>query len=202
MRIVTPLVLLAGLMAASPHTQAQVKIGTVDLRRVFDDYYKTRTADAELKDRAAELDKERKALLEAYQKLKDDYDKALSSAAELALSAEERDRRKKAAEEKLVALRAKEQEIAQFDREARTSLEEQQRRMREKILEEIRAMIAAKAKAGRFTLVLDTSTPDTRLLPVVLYSSGENDLTTVVLDALNAAAPPGYSPNKKPESPK
>lgn len=201
MRTVSSLVLLVGLWAASVATgSAQVKIGTVDLRKVFDDYYKTRTADAELKDRAAELDKERKAMVEAYQKLKDEYDKALSSAADLALSAEERDRRKKAAEEKLLALRTKEQEISTFDREARASLEEQQRRMREKILEEIRTMISVKAKAGNFALVLDTSTADPRVPPVVLYTSGENDLTGIVLDALNATAPPGYSPNKKPDS--
>lgn len=201
MRVASCLVLLVGLVAVgTARSPAQVRIGTIDLRKVFDDYHKTRTADAELKGRADELDKERKAMVEAYQKLKDEYDKALTSAAELALSAEERDRRKKAAEEKLLALRSKEQEIAQFDREARTSLEEQQRRMREKILEEIRTMINVKAKAGNFTLVLDTSTADTRMPPVVLYSSGENDLTSLVLDALNATAPPGYSPNKKPES--
>lgn len=199
MRVAPYFVLVVGLLASGPaRAPAQVKIGTINLHKVFDEYYKTRTADAELKERAAELDKERKAMVEAYQKLKDEYDKALTSAAELALSADERDRRKKAAEEKLLALRTKEQAITQFDREARTSLEEQQRRMREKILEEIRAMINTKAKAGNFTLVLDTSTVSSVVPPVVLYTSGENDLTSLVLEALNAAAPPGQPRTKKP----
>jgi Skp family chaperone for outer membrane proteins len=198
MKTALNLLLLAGLCTAgAPNLDAQVKIGTIDLRKVFDDYHKTRTADAALKERAAELDKDRKALVEAYQKLREDYDKALTAAADPAISAEERDRRKKAAEEKLLALRAKEQEITQFDREARTALDEQQRLMRDKILGEIRNMINVKAKAGNFTLVLDTSTADPRVPPVVLYSSGENDLTAMVLEALNATAPPGYSPDKK-----
>ena len=44
------------------------KIGIIDLRKVFDDYYKTKAADAKLKDQATDLDKERKALLDQYQK--------------------------------------------------------------------------------------------------------------------------------------
>jgi outer membrane protein len=182
---------------------AQGKIGTIDMRKVFDDYHKTRTADAELKDRAAELDKERKLLVDSYTKIKEEYDKALDSANDPIVSAEEREKRKKAAENRLLELRAKEQEIGVFDREARSNLDERQRRMRDKILEEIRSFITAKAKAEGFMLVLDTSSADPRMLPpVVLYSSGENDLTTAILNQLNLTAPPGYSPDKKKEEKK
>ena len=59
---------------------AQTKIAIVDLRKVFDDYYKTQAADSTLKDRAGDLEKERKALTDQYQKLTDDYKKALDGA--------------------------------------------------------------------------------------------------------------------------
>lgn len=183
------LLLTLTLALAAFSTQAQVKIATLDLKRAFEEYHKTKTADAALKERAADLDRERKTLLEAYQKAKEEYEKILQGTNDQAVSADERDKRKKAAEGKLLDLRAKEQEITQFDREARTNLEEQQRRMRDKVLEEIRAVITAKAKAGGFTMVLDTSTVDPRQPPVVLYTNGENDLTTAVLDQLNATAP-------------
>lgn len=181
---------------------AQGKIGTIDLRKVFDDYHKTKTADSAIKDRAADLDKERKTMVEAYQKAKEEYEKLQPGLNDPAVSADERDKRKKAAETRLLDLRAKEQELGQFDREARTNLEEQSRRMREKILEEIRTVITARAKTGSFAMVIDTSSPDPRVPPVVLYSSGENDLTALVLDQLNATAPAGYSPDKKKDEKK
>jgi outer membrane protein len=190
--------LTLALVLAACGANAQGKIATIDLRRIFDEYHKTKTADAAIKDRAADLDKERKTLLDAFQKAKEEYEKALQGTNDQAVSADERDKRKKAAEGRLLDLRAKEQEIGQFDREARTNLEEQQRRMRDKILEEIRSVITAKAKAGSFSMALDTSTADPRQPPVVLYTNGENDLTAAVLDQLNAAAPRNaVTPDKK-----
>src|SRR5262245_53736184 len=117
---------------------AQTRLATIDLRKVFDDYHKTKTADAALKDAASELDNERKYTIEGYTKAKEEYEKALPSAGDQAVSADEREKRKKAAEAKLLSLRQTEQEITQYDREARTRLDEKQRRMRENILEEIR----------------------------------------------------------------
>ena len=179
--------------------QAQGKIGTIDMSKVFNGYYKTKTADAALKERGADLEKERKTMVDSYTKIKEEYDKLLSSANDPAVSAEEREKRKKATEGKLLELRAKEQEVTVFDREARANLAEQERRMREKILEEIRTIINVKAKAAGYALVLDTTSADPRVLPVVLYTSGENDLTSLILEQLNATAPPGFSPDKKPE---
>jgi Skp family chaperone for outer membrane proteins len=65
----------------------------------------------------------------------------------------------------------------------------QRRRMRETILTEIRTMINAKAKAGNFTLVVDTAAETPNATPVIVYSSGENDLTASLLEQLNAGAP-------------
>ena len=61
---------------------------------------------------------------------------------------------------------------------------------REKILTEIKNVITTKSKAGNFTLVLDSSTAEPAgRPPVILYTNGDNDLTTAVLDQLNANAP-------------
>ena len=195
------LVVLASFLAAFS-ASAQGKIGTIDLRKVFDDYHKTKTADAGLKERAADLDKERKTMLEGYQKSKEEYEKALNSTTDQAVSADERDKRKKTAESKLLELRAKEQEITQFDREARSNLDEQQRRMRDKILEEIRAVINVKAKAAGYGLILDSASESANRTPVVLYTSGETDLTTAVLEQLNVNAPPGSGPDRKKDDKK
>ncbi|MGI8967063.1 MAG: hypothetical protein ACR2H1_13385, partial [Limisphaerales bacterium] len=46
------------------NVHAQVKIGIIDLRKVFDGYNKTKQADAILKDEAADLDKQRKEMVD------------------------------------------------------------------------------------------------------------------------------------------
>lgn len=170
---------------------AQGKVGIIDLRKVFDEYHKTRTADARLKDQAADLDKERKAMMDQYQKSTDDYKTALDGANDQAVSVDEREKRKKTAESKLLDIKKLEQDIGQFNNQARTVLEEEQRKLRDKILVEIRNVINAKAKAAGYALVVDSAAESINKTPVVMYTNGENDLTTPVLAELNANVPPG-----------
>jgi Skp family chaperone for outer membrane proteins len=167
----------------------QGKVGIIDLREVFDKYHKTKTADAHLKDHAADLDKERKIMIEQYQKATDDYKTALDGANDQAVSADEREKRKKTAESKLLDIKKLEGDIGQFDRQARTTLEEEQRKYRDRILAEIRTIITNKAKAGGYTLVIDSAAETVNKTPVVMYNNGENDITTAVLADLNANAP-------------
>src|SRR5438874_6342574 len=107
--------LILAFCALSLPGYGQSKIALVDLRKVFDDYYKTKTADATLKDRAGDLDKERKALMDQGQKLTEDYKKALDGANDQAVASDERDKRKKTAEAKLLELKELENNLAQFD---------------------------------------------------------------------------------------
>jgi len=168
---------------------AQTKIATVDLRKLFDNYWKTKQADGALKDLETELKKELTALRESHKKVTEDYQKLLADANDQAVSNEERDRRKKSAEGKLRDIKESEDTIKGYVTQADERLLLQRRRMREKILEEIRGMINAKAKEGNYSLVVDTAAETPNGTPVVVYSSGENDLTTGLLDQLNAGAP-------------
>jgi outer membrane protein len=169
---------------------AEPKIATVDLKKVFDDYYKTKLADASIKEEATGLEKDRKALLDEHQKSVDEYKKILEEANNQAVSSDEREKRKKEAEGKLIKVNDLRQTIDQFDRTARGNLDEKLRQTRDKILSEIRNVISAKAKSGGFTMVLDSSTADQAgRPPVVLFTNGDNDITTAVLAQLNANAP-------------
>ncbi len=113
----------------------------------------------------------------------------LEDANNMAVSADEREKRKKAAESKLRDLQDIEQKIQQFRATATTTMEEQERRMRENIVGEIRAVVSAKAKGAGYTLVLDIAGESRSLIPVVIYSNGENDITDAILAQLNATAP-------------
>jgi outer membrane protein len=167
----------------------QGKIAIVDLRKVFEDYYKTKAADAQLKDQAADLAKESKAYMEQYQKASDEYKKLLDEANNQAVSSDEREKRKKAAEGKLVEIKELETTIRQFDNTARTTLEEKKRQMREKILTAIRDIINVKARAAGYSMVIDTTAESINQTPVVIYNNGDNDITAAVLQELNASAP-------------
>lgn len=177
------------LSAAVVPSSAQTKIGTVDLKKVFDGYFRTKQADAQLKERAADAEKVLKSMMDDYQTANDEYKKLVESASDQAISNEERARRKQAAETKLLDIKDIEQSIAQFRRSTQATLDEQKRRMRESILREITEIVSTKAKARNLTLVVDTAAESINQTLVVLYSDGQNDLTQEVLDEVNSKAP-------------
>ena len=181
------LILLLTTMAVPAFGQGRT--ATIDLRKVFDNYWKRKEADSQLKERTREMDKDLKGLIEDYKKLKDDYTKLQSSATDAAVAAEERDRRKKAAEAKLLEIRESEQNIENFNRQAKATLDEQMRRMRERILGEIKTAVTSKAKTAGYATVFDVSAESINGTPVLIFNNGENDITDEVLTQINATAP-------------
>lgn len=198
-KIVIVLSVLSLLISAA---HAQPKIALIDLRKVFDEYYKTKQADANLKDEAGDLEKQRKEMVDDLKKGEEDWKKLIDKSNDQAIAAEERANSKKAAEKKYVELKDMEQTVAQFERSSRAKLGEKQRRKRDAILVEIREIVNKKAKAAGYTMVVDSAAASINDTPVVLYNNGENDLTTNVLAQLNASAPPLSKPQEKQAEPK
>lgn len=187
LRNVVPALTLVLLMCGSAWGQS--RIATIDLRKLFDNYWKTKQADAALKDRKADIDKEYKTMVDEWKKAKDEYQSLLGEANDQTRSLEERDKRKKSAEDKFKQIKESEDAITQYERSARTTLDEQKKRMRDSILDEIRTTVNGKAKAGGYMLVFDTAAESINNTPVVMFTSNENDLTEAVLAQLNAGAP-------------
>src|SRR5215470_18720649 len=182
-----PVVLLLSWMSGS--ALAQGRIATIDLRKVFDNYWKTKQADAALKDRAADMEKEYKNMDEDWKKSKQDYQTLLNSANDQNVSLDEREKRKKTAEDKLKAIKETEDTISQYERQSRSTLDEQRRRMRDNILVEIRNVLNARAKSASYGLVVDTAAESVNNTPIVLYFNNDNDVTEEILKALNSGAP-------------
>src|SRR5215470_12065221 len=111
-------IILMGVLSGS--AMAQNRIATVDLRKVFDGYWKKRQAEAALKERQTDMEKEDRNMVDDYKKVKDDYQSLLSSANDQAVSTEERDKRKTAAEERFRRMKEMEDNIAAYERQART----------------------------------------------------------------------------------
>jgi Skp family chaperone for outer membrane proteins len=168
---------------------AQTKIGTVDLRKLFDGFWKTKQAQNVLNDRKAQLDTDDKGMRDDLKKGSEEYQKLLEQANDQALSTDQRDKRKQAAADKLKQLQDSKAAIDQFERQAQVTLQEQQIRMRDNILTEIKAAVTAKAKTAGYSLVIDAAAETANATTAVVYSSGENDLTDAVLKQLNEGAP-------------
>ena len=169
---------------------AQTRIASVDLSKVFTDYWKTKQATLALEERKADLIKELESFNDEKKKLLEQYQKLNAEANDQAVSTEERDKRKKATEAKLKELKDSDESIKQFTARSDTDLKSQFQRMRNNVLGEIKETVNAKAKAGSYSLVLDSAAETINGTRVFLYSNGENDLTAAVLEQLNAAAPP------------
>ncbi|MGP8218356.1 MAG: OmpH family outer membrane protein [Limisphaerales bacterium] len=168
---------------------AQTKIVTVDLRKLFDGYWKTKQAQIALNDRKVQLDNDDKSMRDDLKKGGDEYQKLLAQANDQVLSADERDKRKQAAADKLKQLQDSKTAIDQFERQAQVTLSEQGQRMRDNILSEIKAAVAAQGKVAGYSLVIDAAAETANATTAVIYSNGENDLTDAVLKRLNTGAP-------------
>lgn len=185
--------LLVALAVAGPATamaQTGVKVGVIDLKKVFDGYWKTKQADVNLKSQVAEMEKQSKTMVDAYERLSGEYKKALDGSNDQAVSAEEQGKRKKTAEAKLMEMREVEQSIQQFNRTSRTQLAEKSRQMRENILKEIKEAVSAKSKAAGYDLVVDSAAETANGTPLVMFWNGQGDITEAVLSHINANAPP------------
>lgn len=178
---------------------AQGRIATVDLKKLFDGYWKTKQADAALKERGAELEKEFKKMMEDYKQAKEEYTKLAGATDDPAASDAERQRKKKEAEEKLRSIKDQEETMQKFQAQARSTVDEQRRRMRDNILGEVRKALDGKAKVEGYTLVIDTAAETVNATPVVLFNKGDNDITDVLLAQLNANAPPEALQEKSDE---
>lgn len=185
-KLILTVTLLAALAGVA---SAQTRIATVDLSKVFTDYWKTKQATLALEERKADLIKELESFTDEKKKLMEQYQKLNAEANDQAVSTEERDRRRKATEAKLKELKESDESIKQFTVRSDTDLKDQFKRMRNNVLSEINETVNAKAKAGGYNLVLDTAAESINGTRVFLYASVENDLTKIVLDQLNAAAP-------------
>jgi outer membrane protein len=192
--------LAASLLATAPLRAADVKIGFVDLKKIFDGYYKTKQADTQLKERVADAEKVMKGLGDDYQKAQEDYKKLVDSSNDQAVSADEREKRKKNAEAKLSELQSIEQSVRQFRTTTQTALEEQKRRMREEILAYLKGVITSHAKKNNYTHVMDSAAESLNQTPIILYSNGANDFTDDVLAEINTNAPAEVATDTKPKS--
>jgi len=183
---------------------ADFKIATVDLRRTFDSYYKTVLASNANSNTIAERDKQIKAMIADRTKLEEDWQKAEDAANNQAASPEVRTQSKKEADRIAIAARIQNETISNTYAHSELKIREDMVQHVTDITTEIRSVMEVMAKKQGYTMVLDRTALTMTGNPLVLYTSGENDLTEALIKELNSTAPPDFavpSASPNPASP-
>src|SRR5690242_18243008 len=167
---------------------AETKIGTVDFKKVYENYWKKQQSEKIINEMKDDARKEHNNQLNEIKKVNEEYQNIQSTATDPALSQDEREKRKKTAEDKFRQLRDMDSILKDYDRNAEIRIREQIERTMNRMVDEIRTVITAKAKSAGFSLVIDVSALSGVATPVVFYTNNENDMTEGVITALNVNA--------------
>ena len=193
-----------GSLAFSPMAQAQgsMKIGTLDMKLVFDSYYKTKEAEGKINEARNQAKKELDERLETFNKAQADARKLNEEANKPELTEKAKAEKAKVLNEKLQALGTLQREIQEFQQTRERQLSEQSVRSRNTLLEEINVVVATKIKAAGYDLVLDKSGQSLNAVGVVVFSKDTMDFTADVVSEINAgkgkaADKPADKPVKK-----
>jgi outer membrane protein len=201
--LVLPVLALVLALGTSHASAQSLKIGTVDMKRIFDSYYKTKDAESKINEARNAAKKEledrmdiAKRALEEVKKLDEDIQKP-------ELSKEAKEQKSKIRSEKATELQNMDREIREFQASREKQLQEQSVRMRAGIVDDINAVVSARVKAESYNLVFDKSGPSLNGVPIVLYAMDSYDFTDTVVTALNKTrgkdtsssdAPPAATP--------
>ena len=189
--LIVALLVLGGGLA-----QAQGRIATVDLVKVFTDYWKTKQSKLALEESRLEIKKEFEAMQEAHKKLTQQFQKLVADSNDQAVSSEEREKRKKALEPRNKERLESEENLKAYYTRNEADLKMKTDRMMETVIKDIKTVVASKARAGGYAYVVDSSAKSLSQTEVFVYASGEADLTDAVVKELNAAAPADFDKAK------
>jgi Skp family chaperone for outer membrane proteins len=183
-KLVLTLLTATILVATAASASAQSKSASVDMKKLFNGYWKFKQSQTILDDRKNSLRKEIKEMSDGADKAQAQYKQLLEQANDQAISADEREKRKQAAADAGKDLNSRKVAIEQFQRQAESGLGELSQRLSGNILTEIQKAVADKAKAGGYTTVVNSAASE-----IVVYTDASTDLTDAVLKQLHAGAP-------------
>lgn len=176
--------------------QADIKVGTIDMKQVFDTYYKTKDAEGKINEARTQAKKELDERLDSFNKAQEEAKKMNEESNKPELSAAAKADKSKLLNEKLQALGALQREIQEFQQTRERQLSEQSVRSRNSLVEEINKVIGDKVKAAGYDIVLDKSGQSLNAVGVVIFSRDSFDFTNDVVNELNKSKPAAKAEKK------
>ncbi len=178
-----------GIVAAPISAQAEIKVGTIDMKAVFDNYYKTKDAEAKINESRTQAKKELDDRLDTFNKGQEQARKLNDEANKPELSEKAKAEKVKGLNEKLQELGVMQREVQEFQQTRERQLSEQSVRSRNALVEEINKVINDAVKAAGYDLVFDKSGQSLNAVNVLVHSKDSFDFTNEVVSKLNSEAP-------------
>jgi outer membrane protein len=192
MKTMAAMIMFGVALSLATVTQAQVQAGrsvTVDLNKIFNEYYKTPIASAKLKDTAEQYNKEHDEMLAQYRKQVDELNKLRDEQDKTEYTPEVREQKKKAFQEKIAETQKSQRDIEEYRTSHRQILDQQTQRMRQGILKEINDIIVKEARDAGYAFVFDKSGNTLNGVPTIIYSQDAADITEDIVKILNKNKP-------------
>jgi len=202
--------LCLSLLGLASTSHAQVKIGTVDMNKIFSAYYKTKDAEARINEARNSAKQELDERMDTYKKDLDDINKLNDDIAKPELSKEAKDAKSKDRDDKIQETKNLEREINEFRQTREKQLQEQAVRMRNGIVDEITKLVLDKVKSENYDLVMDRSGLSLNGVPILIFAKDGLDFSDDIITELNkskpkdsdtGAATPGAAPAESPFAP-
>jgi len=187
------------LVASVTLQAADLKIGVIDMSKVFQEFHKTKSAAEKYKgnyEKAAQEMQERQAV---YKNLATEAQKLQKTAQDPIITPEQRNKHAAELGEKVKEIRSMEMEMQEFAERRQTQLKQEDMQIRKGLYEEILVVVRDKSKADGFDLVFDKTGVSLSTIPIILHvkEGAATDMTDQLIVELNKnAPPPGAEPAK------
>lgn len=176
---------------AMAQNAAAMKVGIVDMKRVFQEYWKTKDAEKRVNEDKSKAKKELDERGTKYKDLIGRWNEIEKVLKDKLVNEQMKAQKQKEAQDVIAEARSLEREMEEFKRRREAQLQEQVMRMRKGLLETIKTTVEDKAKRDNYDLVFDKSGISPSGVPFLLHSKAAVDFSTEVIAELNKNAPPG-----------
>ena len=199
--LIIPFLSLVFSLGSATTASAQIKIGTVDMKKIFESYWRTKEAETKMSETRATLKRELDERLEKRKELQDSIEKLNDEIKKPELSKEKAASKMKERDDKIGEWQTMMRDLQAYQMEKEKQLADQTLRIRNGIVEEILKVVNEKTKSENFDLVFDVSGNSINNVPVVISAKASYDFTKEITDKLNADRPKGAASEKPVEKP-
>lgn len=190
------------LTAAASLQAADLKIGVIDMSKVFQEFHKTKSAADKYKTNYEKAGQEMQERQAAYKNLAAEAQKLQKMAQDPIITPEQRNKYAAELGEKVKEIRSMEMEMQEFAERRQSQLKQEDMQIRKGLYEEILVVVRDKGKADGFDIVFDKTGVSLSTVPVILHvkEGAAVDMTDQIIVELNKNAPPPGAEPAKPEA--
>ena len=197
--LIVPILSLIFSLAFAGVARAELKLGSVDMKKVFESYWRTKEAETKMSETRAVLKRDLDERMEKRKELQDSIEKLNDDIKKPELSKDRATTKMKERDDKIAEWQNMMRELQAYQMEKEKQLADQTLRIRNGIVDEIRKVVDDKVKSVGYDLVFDTSGNSINNVPVILYAKESYDFTKEIIEKLNSERPKSSATDKPAE---